>query len=279
MSDRSRRRARRGGAAICAAALLTMWIAALPGPAQAGTFSVRCSLSHRATEDPIVHPGMTGMSHWHDFYGARGTSGSSTYTLMTRARTTCGDRFDTAGYWHPRISFDGRARTARLTAYYSRGGKSTVRPFPRNLMMIAGDAHATAAQPLRVVYFRCAGSRSGPRRSRPPRCAPGQQLTVNVAFPDCWDGRRLDSSNHHAHVRYSWRGRCRASHPVGIPRLVMTLRFRQRPQRARSMLLASGSYRTMHADFWNTWNQRRLRRLVHQCLETELSCGTINNRR
>src|SRR5690349_9233817 len=52
-------------------------------------FVVKCGFSHVASNDPIVHPGMTGMSHSHDFFGNRGTNADSTPASLLGGATTC----------------------------------------------------------------------------------------------------------------------------------------------------------------------------------------------
>jgi hypothetical protein len=39
--------------------------------------------------------------------------------------------------------------------------------------------------------------------------------------------------------------------------------------------LSSGPFYTMHADFWNAWNQRSLRRLVDKCLHAGIECPSF----
>ncbi len=40
-----------------------------------------------------------------------------------------------------------------------------------------------------------------------------------------------------------------------------------------SITLASGAYYTVHADFWNTWDQTGLQTLVNRCLNAHVDCG------
>lgn len=268
--------------ALVAPLVLSMYA---PADARAGAFHVRCAFSHRLADDPIVHPRHPGMSHWHDFFGSRTTHGSSTYASMLRSGTTCGDPLDTAGYWHPRVRIDGRARRGTLVAYYSRGGKPTVKPFPPDLRVVAGDARATAPQPRRIVFWRCVTPgepRSHLARGRStvvPRCGRRQRVSANIRFPDCWDGRRLDSPDHTSHMAYSRRGRCPATHPVPLPELVMSVAWNARPRGGSAVRLASGGAWTMHADFWNTWQQRRLKALVYECLDLDIDCGDVGSGR
>src|SRR6476659_7799891 len=59
-----------------------------------GVFSTLCAYTHRASDDPIVHPGMPGMSHSHDFFGNVTTDADSTYSTMRAGGTTCRARED-----------------------------------------------------------------------------------------------------------------------------------------------------------------------------------------
>ena len=266
--------------ATCVCMLIAMMTLMHASSARAGSFRVTCAFSHRSHDDPIVHDGAMDMSHLHDFFGSVSTGAMSTYTSMTQSSSSCSDRDDTAGYWHPHLTAGGRSVTARATVWYSLGGKPTARPFPRGLKLLAGDAMSTTAQSRRVVWWRCSGpgARSAQRLRTPPRCAARQQLTVNLAFPDCWNGRDLDSADHRSHMRYSRSGRCPATHRYGVPRVVLELTWPTHVGPAR-LQFASGGWQSVHADFWNTWNQRRLRNLVDQCINLQTDCGVVHHRR
>ena len=60
---------------------------------------------------------------------------------------------------------------------------------------------------------------SGPMVPTVPRsCAPGEEIAMELFFPQCWNGRDRDSPNHQSHLAYpSEGGGCPASHPVAIP--------------------------------------------------------------
>jgi hypothetical protein len=269
---------RRAGLWLAALACATMLMQlALPAAASAGAFNVRCEFSHRKQDDPIVHRGHAGMAHWHDFFGGRDADADSTYQSMIDGETTCSDQADKAGYWHPRLRFKGKARKGTLFAYYSRNGKPTVRPYPRNLRIIAGKATATKAQSKTVTYWRCVDRGALRRYKYVPACREGERLSGNIVFPDCWDGDHLDSADHASHMAYSRKGACPATHPEMLPRLVMTVVWNIRPTSPDQVELSSGSRVTMHADFWNTWRQGRLRALTNRCLNIEENCGRINH--
>ncbi len=88
-------------------------------------------------------------------------------------------------------------------------------------------------------------------------------LELHVNFPDCWDGRRLDSPDHKSHMAYSRDYVCPRSHPVKVPliRLMVTYPTSGGP----GIELASGGQLSGHADLFNGWDERVLARLVETC--------------
>ena len=72
-------------------------------------------------------------------------------------------------------------------------------------------------------------------------------------------------------------GRVRAHHPQA--ERTRALR-RDEPDRARRDALAfelsSGPWYSLHADFWNTWQQDRLDQLVADCLVAKAHCGSVD---
>jgi hypothetical protein len=255
-----------------------------------GQFASPCRFSHRLPDDPIVFPRRHGASHSHDFFGATTTNADSTRASMLRGGTTCRRPRDRAGYWVPTLYQHGRAVTPlKAQIYYRTAGRDprTIRPFPAGLMVIAGDARAQAPQERRIASWYC-GSGAGMRESTTvPACPPGSRLRLRVRFPDCWDGQRLDSTDHKSHMAYSDRvprrlrqggapRRCPASHPVAVPRLVLNVVY---PVAGGSgITLASGPSYTAHADFFNAWEQRALATLVRSCLNADRHCGSGRRR-
>jgi hypothetical protein len=88
-------------------------------------------------------------------------------------------------------------------------------------------------------------------------------LELHVNFPDCWDGRRLDSPDHQSHMAHSREYVCPASHPVKVPLVRAMIRYPLSD--GRDVALASGGQLTGHADFVNAWDQRAFERLVDDC--------------
>ena len=255
-------------------------------------FFVNCRFSHTAPDDPIVYPALPGRSHDHTFFGNKTTRADSTVESLRAAATTCKPRADKAAYWVPTLFQNGReVRPAKGQFYYNLRGFDQMRPFPAGLRMIAGDAHATRPQSTRIVYWTCGGG--GGVRTNPATTAPvchvvhakfkGFQrkcttcplvphtyeadvktfLELHVNYPDCWDGKRLDSADHKSHMAHSADYVCPASHPVKVPLIRLVVRYPITD--GRGVELASGGQLTGHADFVNAWNQRALARLVEEC--------------
>jgi hypothetical protein len=88
-------------------------------------------------------------------------------------------------------------------------------------------------------------------------------VELHVNFPDCWDGKRLDSPDHHSHMAYSRDYRCPVSHPVKVPLIRLNIRYPITD--GHGVVLASGGQLTGHADFFNAWDKGTLERLVDQC--------------
>ena len=274
------------------------WVAAAAGsgetrPLHGNNFFVNCRFSHTSNDDPIVYSGQPGKSHHHTFFGNTSTNASSTPASLRAGRTTCKPRADRAAYWVPTLFKDGKeVRPAKGQFYYNLRGYGQMRAFPRGLKMIAGDAHAVRPQSTRVVYWTCGGSggvRLKPSATVPETC-PVVTATVramvqtcdtcplvprtfhprvktflelHVNYPDCWDGKRLDSPDHRSHMAHSRDYVCPASHPVKVPLIRLMIRYPLTD--GRGVALSSGGQLTGHADFVNGWDQRALERLVDDC--------------
>ena len=242
---------------------------------------VRCSFVRHLPDDPIVYPGQPGASHLHAFFGNKGVDAHSTYRSLRGGTTSCGLKQDKAAYWIPAVYDDGRRVDPLIAAFYYRdriAPASSVRPFPPGLKIIAGRADSSAPQPTSVVYWDCDGGGSDANLDHPVDCGSGV-VSANVRFPDCWNGRRKDSPNHRWHMAYSidpdddGAFRCPRSHPVAVPRFTYSLQFPVHD--GTQLTLASGQPRTMHADFFNVWVQRKLRGLVDRCIVGQVNCGSF----
>lgn len=237
-------------------------------------FIESCRFSHQAPDDPIVFPGKPGASHQHTFVGNRTTNALSTFGSLRSAPTTCMRQDDTAAYWVPTL-YQGATPVfpQGATIYYRRGTLAEVSPFPNNLRVIAGDAAATSPQGMRVTFWSC-GIASGVDRSETVPTCPnvrGSFLRLHIRFPECWDGRRLDSADHKSHMAYAVRNACPSTHPVEVPQITQIYRYPTLGGEGFS--LASGGQFSGHADFVNAWKPGALRKLVDDCLNALVHCG------
>jgi hypothetical protein len=274
-----------------------------------GAFAVQCGFSHARRDDPIVYRNQPGASHHHAFYGNRSTNARSTRRSMMRSGTTCTDPKDLAAIWFPTGTMVRHGKRVYVKAYRERtyyfpslrvGIDGPLHTIPKNLKMIAGNPHADSWRQNPVVDWWC--GEGSPLRPWPYNCRPfvgpkEDGVRAVIDFPFCWDGKRVDSRNHRSHVIFpAPRDRtphdhpadCPRSHPKAIPATSVRAHFRmQDPCSGRTpcgpdsrgkkvtLRLASGPYYTMHADFWNTWVQRRLDSLVDRCLRHRTDCGIL----
>jgi hypothetical protein len=272
--------------ALCAApAALAGTLLAAGGSPQARTAGPRdalqevnfissCRFSHMNSDDPIVYPRQPGKSHAHTFVGNTSTDAFSTTASLHAAGTTCQRPGDTAAYWMPTLVQDGKSiQPLGATIYYRARTRGRITPFPQGLKMIAGDARAMMPQSLRVTFWNCGVQAGVPRSSTVPTCPEGQgsSLRLHVTFPNCWDGRRLDSADHKSHMAYSENGVCPASHPVAVPSISFIMRYPI--SGGPDVELASMGQYSGHADFFNAWNAGALARLVDSCLNARRHCG------
>ena len=111
----------------------------------------------------------------------------------------------------------------------------------------------------------------------PPACPANAPLHLVLTVPDCWDGDRLDSTDHQSHVAYSRAGECPPSHPEHLPQLTVSINFAISGL-GHDLRLASGSVASAHGDFLNAWEPRGLAREVEGCIHRDVVCELASNR-
>jgi hypothetical protein len=234
-------------------------------------FEVTCQLSHRLRDDPIVRPSQPGTSHKHDFFGSRVVNAAISFPQAQNAPTSCTTADHTAAYWAPTLYLYGQKIAPRsLTLYYVNRKKdpSTIEAFPPDLRMVAGNSQATAAnpQPLTVSWWTCTKQVPQQLHLSPAACGPDHNIAAHIRFPDCWDGV-LTHRNDTSHLAYSPGSgvRCPEGFPRSLPSLTMRIEYPVVGSEGGKVKLSSGSLYSMHADFWNTWQQPRLEELVGLC--------------
>ncbi len=279
-----------------------------------GQFVTDCALSHTAPDDPIVFPadpsqragasaahadhGATGVaagsgdsghshgdagghSHMHNFFGNTTTDSASTLASLLKGGTTCKKQLDTAAYWSPELMDHGSAVVpTKSTAYYraARGvDPALLQAYPKGLMIIAGDASATAESPQSADLAGWSCGTSSIQSVTPPECPASAPLRGVITFPDCWDGVNTDSADHRSHMANSSGGLCPAGHPVHVPQLTFAIVYPISGE-GHDLTLASGGIHGLHSDFINSWHQPALQQEIELCLHRGVVCSLSSNR-
>ncbi|HEY5985509.1 MAG TPA: DUF1996 domain-containing protein [Streptosporangiaceae bacterium] len=272
--------------ALLVPAILLGALFALPASSQASSpgWLLKCALAKSLPDDPIVHPGMPGMSHLHDFFGNTSVIAASTYQSMRAAASTC-PAGDTAGYWVPAVFRNGvkvapAGDGVREQIYYRANNLAPgthIEPFPPDLRVVAGNSHATSASENpklgKEIYWGCSDNSVGGKLTVPPSSCPTGIISLHVGFPNCWDGK-LTHVDDTAHLRYPSGGTCPSGFPHALPRLILRNEYPVGTTTG-TITLASGATFTAHGDFWNTWDQAKLEHLVDTCLNAGMNCGTF----
>ena len=253
-----------------------------PGsPRRNAEFNATCTYSHSAPDDPIVFPGLSGASHMHSFIGNDGTNANTTTDdLMKFTASSCEPLEDHSAYWVPTLYEHGQpAEPRQVVVYYGSllQDKTKTVPMPLGMRMIAGDAKLQTATPQGPVHqFYCAG---GPPEGRErstdgnwPVCD-GGTLTYTLDFPDCWDGKHLDSPNHKQHLSFGAGGACPAAFPVPIPAVKFVIFYATSGTRD-GFRLSSGMASSMHGDAFFAWEDDAMAHRVKDCVVQVIQCNT-----
>jgi hypothetical protein len=251
-------------------------------PVTVPEFNAQCTTSHRGQNDPIVFPGQTGASHDHTFWGNDSTKASTTLTsLLKNTKSSCKPAGDHSSYWVPSLLVKGKAVVPNsITVYYgsSLSNHAKVQPFPQGLRMVVGDPRNQVKGGSREVTneFYCQGEDHVLTKSGFPTCTKTKtgEMNFDLVFPECWDGKHLDSPDHKAHMAVGGPGgKCPATHPVQVPSLHFVIHYPRgfNPADAR---LSSGTAFSMHGDFFNAWEKPALAKRVRNCINQSVKCTT-----
>ena len=249
--------------------------------------------------DRIVYPGQPPpVGHLHDHYGTLATP-DATLSQMRQSTSKCNRPEDTAGYWVTAVMKPNGTPVpaTNMKAYYRTAvPASKVKPIPSGLMIVAGNHAATASNPqsTNVVHWSCknrvTGEVTGPW-VEPHQCESSDaKPRLKIRFPQCWDGKRLDSPDHKAHTAYPKRVngvyKCPSTHPVAITRLGLQFNFPAEGDPGwadmETVTFSSGGRYSGHADFWNTWRmdgENGFNSLHTRCLNEGTYCGQGNQPR
>jgi len=262
-----------------------------------GQVRMVCQYSHMTKDDPLVFPGQPGAAHLHAFFGNTLTDAFSTADSLrnTGASTCYGGTLNRSAYWVPAlIDANGIPQRAVQGNFYYKAGyelpSSSIQPFPTGLRMIAGSAASSSPQPVGVADFGCDGGTmrcpDGVGGKLPywcsaiPSCGKGARIVQHVGFPQCWDGKNLDSPDHKSHMAYPVDGACPADHPVAIPHIEFLIEYVQPGDSTAGWHLSSDMYdQSMpggfsgHGDYFSGWKQEMIDTFVRRCDQLSLNCG------
>ena len=223
----------------------------------------------------------------HQFIGNPSTNAYSTFESMRAAQPNvkCELHNDTGGYWVP-VLYKPNSTTpvpVKHAFFYYRGPKG-VAQIPQGLKMVAGGDTLNPPKPdmaQRSLSWSCVDS--GPFYTQPPDCTSvNKTFRSHIHFPSCWNGWRLedDPSNPvpNDHMAYPTNWKCPANW-VRIPKIsfhvVYSLQNGKRTYLSSDHGAQAGT--TLHADFWNTWDQVVLQKAVTKCINADKSCKRLHD--
>lgn len=246
-----------------------------------GQFRISCPPSHMSNDDPIVYPNQPGASHHHTFFGNTSTDAKTNpATLSTTGNSTCnGGIMNRSAYWVPSM-IDTSTKTpikpTKILVYYKTEDPSKVTVPPKGLRMIAGNSKATTPQDD-YTRFTC-NEVYATHKPNIPACKQGDTVEALLSFPNCWDGKNLDSPDHKSHMAYS-SGSCPATHPVRIPEITFNVYYAATAAAGTAnWRLASDNYtggtggNSWHGDWMNGWDETFLTGIVNNCLRKAVDC-------
>jgi hypothetical protein len=227
-------------------------------PDVVGALRFVCGFAGIGRFDPKVYPGdTTGKSHGHQFYGNTHINPASTYeSLRGEGPSTCayGEYpANRSGYWQPWLE-DGRGHVLQpdiVVVYYKRRPptdpvcSNSANPqyqgqcveMPNGMFYIAGFDFLTNKAPDNFS-FTCQlnggtvySYKTMAEAAASGRCVAGAEFGSRIDGPSCWDGKRVDSTNHRDHVVYGSYGswgyyKCPTTHPYVIPTLTILSTWR-----------------------------------------------------
>jgi hypothetical protein len=250
-----------------------------PGAVRVAEFLADCPFSHRLPDDPIIFPGMPGASHMHSFFGSTVTNAHSTVEDLVDANSNCNPSTDTSSYWIPTF-YNGSTPVEPTTGIFYYLGEGvredllpSYQPLPFGLRIVAGNARATGPGDNTISRWSCLHAGHVGSSHDFVTCPAGTMLESYLDFPQCWNGRDLDSPDHKSHMAYPVNGACPATHPVLVPKLRQVMRYPVNGSPA-NFRLASGAGYTMHGDFFNAWPVEEMERRVANCIRIKVKCGT-----
>lgn len=169
-----------------------------------------------------------------------------------------------------------RVVSAKLS--FGSGGARKVVAMPRFLRVLYGDAKEAANGPANAkASWTCTGFEDR-LTDHYPICPQGSNVERIHAFPNCWDGKDIDSANHRTHIVFSdASGNCKAGFKA-VPQLKITLVYKiphdvqvKGQYKVDSFPEEKHNPRSDHDDFANVMTQSQMSRVV-SCINTGKRC-------
>lgn len=227
----------------------------LPPQAAYQEFPSVCALAGLGPQPVPPKAAVTGT--W--FGVAPGTTGTSCLYGTDRSR-----------YWVPAVLNGGTVlRPQQAEVYYKAGIRAydLVQPFPTGFTMLSG----TVAEASANGAFAAWSCGTGDSAALPTSCPPGNRLVLRLQGPSCWDGARLDSPDHRAHLAWPLADRCPGGHPVPVPKIEVVI-FYPLPAGALKLSLATGAGSTAVFRFTDGWVPAAEKKLIQACVNKGLRC-------
>ncbi|MEV1008955.1 DUF1996 domain-containing protein [Streptomyces sp. NPDC049881] len=248
-----------------------------PNVVRVAEFVAECEFSHRRPDDPIIFPGLPGASHSHSFFGSTVTDAYTNLSDLLASDSTCDPAIDLSSYWVPTLFVNNQPVEPQSATFYYLGegvNDQTIartQALPQGLKIVAGNATATSPVGT-IARWSCLHAGHVNPSQNFVNCPAGTALESYLDFPQCWNGRDLDSPDHKSHMAYPVGGTCPSTHPVAVPKLRQVLRYPVNGDPS-GFRLASGPGYTMHGDFFNAWPTAEMERRVRDCIRPIIKCG------
>lgn len=265
---------------------------ASPGRVE-GDFRISCGYSNTSYVDPVIFP--NGVSpHLHVFFGNTGVTANSTSDSIanTGASTCAGGIANRTAYWIPAMidTTDGSAIVPYDIAVYYKTGfggvkSEDIKPVPAGLKLVSGKASSKTEAEAQVGRFSCIGGVNGVgwQKTIPSNCYQDNDMVMEVAFPQCWDGINLDSPDHQSHMAEATGSGCPKDHPVAIPAISYEIKYRLANvnlTHLKNWRLSSDNYPvnqgaggySAHGDYFMGWNTKVRDTFTTQCINKNVDC-------
>ena len=264
----------------------------LPIAGTGGAFRIICKPSHMNNDDPVVYPNQQGAAHHHTFFGNTSvTYKSDLMSFATTGNSTCsGGTMNRSAYWMPSM-IDTASKTAikpDVAIFYYKNGRTPtglINVPPKGLRMIAGNSKATSSTTSKANFTCLSRVPFYGWKQSIPACNVGETMQMHVAFPQCWDGKNLDSPDHQSHMAYTVRtletaNKCPTSHPIALPEVTVNFNYKvTSTNQMATWRLASDNYSTSspggysgHADWVNGWDEQFIAGIVKNCINKGVDC-------